>query len=315
MAIHLVESKTAFLFPGQGSQVIGMGAELAASFPDVRRLYEEADKLLEIPLSKISWLGPEENLNDTVNTQPALLVHSIAALQVFKDKIGSFKPAFVAGHSMGELSALVATESLPFRDTLALVHKRGECMKRAGELNPGGMAAILGLELSTIEDICVEASQTEDVVQIANDNCPGQVVISGAKRALDYALLLAERAGARKVIKLAVSIAAHSPLMASAQLGFNQAIEKSPISNPKISIIGNVSASPLTNISEIVSDLQSQLNSRVRWTETINFMIQNGVDTFIEFGSGSVLTGLLRRINRKVTGISIGTPDDLDLVA
>lgn len=313
--MQLVESKTAFLFPGQGSQKVGMGFDLAEAFPRARDIFDQADKWLDIPLSRIAWQGPEETLNDTLNTQPALLVHSIAALQIFKDRLTTFKPTLVAGHSMGELSALVASDSLPFLDTLSLVRKRGELMKQAGEVNPGGMAAILGLDLKTIEEICSEVSQPEEIVQVANDNCPGQVVISGANDALDEALQLAERAGARRVIKLAVSIAAHSPLMALAQSDFNDAVDKSPINNPNISIIGNVNASPLTTSKDIISDLQSQLNSRVRWTETINYMIANGVDTFLEFGSGSVLTGLLKRISRKVTGISIGDPQDFEILS
>jgi len=310
--MQLIESETAFLFPGQGSQKIGMGSELAAAFPRAKAVFHQADEWLDISLSGISWQGPEDVLNDTVNTQPALLVHSIAALRIFKDRIGSFKPAFVAGHSMGEFSALVASGSLSFLDTLSLVRRRGELMRNAGEENPGGMAAILGLKLNTVEEICSEVSQPDEIVQVANDNCPGQVVISGAKKALERAVNLAEIAGARRVIKLAVSIAAHSPLMALAQTDFNNAVGKAPIKSPDISIIGNVNASPLTSAADIVADLQSQLFSRVRWMETINYMISNGVDTFIEFGSGTVLTGLLKRINRNVTGISIGNPEDFE---
>jgi [acyl-carrier-protein] S-malonyltransferase len=176
------------------------------------------------------------------------------------------------------------------------------------------MAAILGLDLSTVEDICSEASDEEAIVQVANDNCPGQVVISGARRALEKSLKIAEKAGAKRVINLAVSIAAHSPLMANAQSDFNKAVDEAPISDPKVSIIGNVCAAPLNTGSEIITDLKSQLNSRVRWNESINYMISQGVDTFVEIGSGSVLTGLLKRINRKVTGISINSPTDFEKI-
>ena len=312
--MQLIESRTAFIFPGQGSQQIGMGSGLASAFPIARKVYDQADSLLGFSLSDLAWNGPVEDLNDTINTQPALMVHSIAALQVIKDKLSGFKPRMVAGHSMGELSAIVASESIPFKDALNLVRKRGIFMKLAGDQNPGGMAAILGLDLLTVEDICNEVSDEDDIVQVANDNCPGQVVISGARRALEKSLQLAEKSGAKRAIKLAVSIAAHSPLMTLAQSAFNEAVDEAPISDPKVSIIGNVCAVPLNTGAEIITDLKSQLNSRVRWNESINFMISQGIDTFIEIGSGSVLTGLLKRINRKVTGISISSPEDFEKI-
>ncbi|MFN2126696.1 MAG: ACP S-malonyltransferase [Anaerolineales bacterium] len=312
--MELIESKTAFLFPGQGSQQIGMGLDLASAFPVAKKIYEQADSMLGFSLSNIAWHGPLDYLNDTINTQPALLIHSIAVLQVLKEKMSDFKPRMVAGHSMGELSAIVASDSIPFKEALNLVRKRGTFMKKAGETNPGGMAAILGLDLFTVEDICNDASGDGEIVQVANDNCPGQVVISGARRALEKSLQLAEKAGAKKVIKLAVSIAAHSPLMVDAQSDFNEAVDEAPISDPKVSIIGNVCAAPLSTGAEIITDLKSQLNSRVRWHESINFMVSQGIDTFIEIGSGSVLTGLLKRINRKVTGISIGSPEDFEKI-
>ena len=312
--MQLIESRTAFIFPGQGSQQIGMGSDLVSAFPIARKVYDQADSLLGFSLSDLAWNGPVEDLNDTINTQPALMVHSIAALQVIKDKLSGFKPRMVAGHSMGELSAIVASESIPFKDALNLVRKRGIFMKLAGDQNPGGMAAILGLDLLTVEDICNEVSDEDDIVQVANDNCPGQVVISGARRALEKSLQLAEKSGAKRVIKLAVSIAAHSPLMTLAQSAFNEAVDEAPISDPKVSIIGNVCAVPLNTGAEIITDLKSQLNSRVRWNESINFMISQGIDTFIEIGSGSVLTGLLKRINRKVTGISISSPEDFEKI-
>lgn len=312
--MELIESRTAFLFPGQGSQKIGMGSDLASAFPNAKKVYDQADSLLGFSLSNIAWNGPVDDLNDTINTQPALLVHSIAALQVLKEKMSGFRPRMVAGHSMGELSAIVASDSIPFKDALNLVRKRGTFMKQAGEQNPGGMAAILGLDILTVEDICTEASNEDDMVQVANDNCPGQVVISGARKALEKSLQLADKAGAKKIIKLAVSIAAHSPLMANAQSDFNEAVDEAPISDPNVSIIGNVCAVPLTTGFEIITDLKSQLNSRVRWNESINYMVSQGIDTFVEIGSGSVLTGLLKRINRKVTGISISSPEDFEKI-
>lgn len=293
-----------------------MGQELVAAFPAAREIFNQADELLGFPLSQLAWDGPESELNDTINTQPALFVHSMAALSVLKEAHPGIQPAYVAGHSMGELSALVAAGALPFADTLFLVRRRGELMKRAGILSPGGMAAIMGLDIPTVENICVQASlrdaESPEIVQVANDNCPGQVVISGNRAALERALPLATQAGARRAIPLAVSIAAHSPLMESAQVDFNQAVEAAPITDPITPIVGNVNAYPLNTAGEIRSDLRDQLTHRVRWTEAIQFMISQGVNTFIEIGSGSVLTGLLKRIDREKEGITFGSPADLD---
>ncbi len=304
--------QTAFLFPGQGSQVIGMGRSLADSYPVACQVFQEADEVLGFPLSRFAWEGPEEELNDTLNTQPAMLTHSVAVLKVLYSQVPGLTPAFVAGHSMGELSALVANEALPFSDALRLVRRRGELMKRAGEVNPGGMAAILGLDIPTLDKICAQASTAAEIVQVANDNCPGQVVISGSSPALERAVQLAREAGARHAKTLAVSIAAHSPLMANAQADFNQAVGESPIVDPRFPLIGNVTATPLNTAAQIRSDLQGQLNSRVRWTESIQAMISAGVIQFLELGSGSVLTGLLKRINREVSGVALGNPEDFE---
>jgi [acyl-carrier-protein] S-malonyltransferase len=311
----MIPEKTAFLFPGQGSQVIGMGKSLAEIEPAARQVFEQADDFLDVPLSSLAWEGPEDELNDTINTQPALLVHSSAVYQVFQKRYPGFRPAFVAGHSMGELSALVASGALPYLDALGLVRRRGELMKRAGEVSPGGMAAILGLDIPTLESICAQASadaSPQESVQVANDNCPGQVVISGATVALERALDLARAAGARRAVALAVSIAAHSPLMAHAQRDFNQAVEQALIQDPHTPLVGNVTAAPLSNTEAIRQDLRAQLSSRVRWTESVQFMLANGVDTFIEIGPGNVLSGLLKRIDRQAKAYSLGNPEDFD---
>jgi [acyl-carrier-protein] S-malonyltransferase len=310
--MSLLLNSTAYLFPGQGSQAVGMGRDLAAAYPIAREIFEQADAELGFSLSRLAWEGPEADLNDTINTQPALFVHSVAALRVFEETFPDFRPAFVAGHSMGELSALVSAGALTFLEALHLVRTRGDLMKQAGTVSPGGMAAIMGLDISAVEGVCAQASLPGEIVQVANDNCPGQVVISGDRAALERVLPLAVQAGARRAIPLAVSIAAHSPLMEHAQAGFNQAVQAAPISDPVTPIVGNVTARPLTTAAEVRADLQDQLTHRVRWTEAIQFMRGQGVNTFIEFGSGTVLTGLLKRIDKEAEGITFAAPVDLE---
>lgn len=307
-----VAEKTAFLFPGQGSQKVGMGKALAEVYPIARQVFQQADELLGISLSQLAWEGPAEKLNDTVNTQPALFVHSIAVYRVFQSQYPDSRPAFVAGHSLGELTALAAAGAMSFEAGLRLVRRRGELMKQAGESSPGAMAAILGLDLPTLEEICAQCSQDEAIVQIANDNCPGQVVISGSKEALAEAMERAKAAGARRVVPLAVSIAAHSALMEPVQAEFNQELQNTPFEAPEIPVIGNVSARPMRSVERIRGDLEAQLNHRVRWTESIQYLLESGINTFVELGSGNVLTGLLRRIDRQVQGISLGQPEDFE---
>ncbi len=309
--MELIPAQTAFLFPGQGSQALGMGQALARAYPLAMEVYKDADRQLGFALSRLAWSGPEADLDDTLNTQPALLVHSVAALRVLGDMLPGLKPAFVAGHSMGEISALVACGSLSFPAALQLARRRGELMKEAGELNPGGMAAILGLDIPSLGQVCAEASTPTEIVQVANDNCPGQCVISGSAPALDRALVLAQAAGARRVVRLAVSIAAHSPLMQHALEPYTQAVAAAAPVTPSTPIIGNVNALPLESPSAIREDLIAQLTARVRWTETIEFLKAQGVNTFLEIGSGEVLSGLVKRIDRSLTRLQLGTPDHL----
>ena len=302
--------KTALIFPGQGSQMVGMGYPLAQAYPVANEIFLQADEILGFSLSRLAWEGPEDSLNDTINTQPALLTHSIAAFEVLKQVYPDIMPSYVAGHSMGELSALVAAEALTFADGLRLVRIRGELMKKAGEKAQGGMAAVLGLEIPQLEHLCAQASTSSEIVQVANDNCPGQVVISGANPALERLLPILKQAGAKRVVRLAVSIAAHSPLMIHAQVDFNNSVEATAIKNPSIPIIGNVTACTLLDAKAIRRDLQDQLTHRVRWTETIQYLISEGITDFIEVGSGSVLGGLIKRIDRQVKVKSLGTPED-----
>lgn len=289
-----------------------MGKELAEAYPAAGQTFAQADDILGFTISKLAWEGPEEDLNDTINTQPALMVHSVATWRVLRERFPEIHPVYVAGHSMGELSALVAAGALPYPEALRLVRRRGELMKEAGQRSPGGMAAVLGLDIPTLDKICAQASLGDEIVQVANDNCPGQVVISGASPALQRAMEQARAAGARKVVQLAVSIAAHSPLMQHAQADFNLAVDSAPITDPNPPIIGNVSARPLATTATIRADLQAQLNSRVRWTESIQYIINQGVDTFLELGSESILTGLLKRIDRNIRTFSLGRPQDFE---
>jgi [acyl-carrier-protein] S-malonyltransferase len=304
------DQKIAYVFPGQGSQFLGMGKSLCQVYPAAQEIFDQANDLLRFSLSQIAWDGPIESLNDTINTQPALFVHSIAVLRVIQFLDLDLTPVYVAGHSMGELSALVASGALSFADGLRLVRIRGELMKQAGEFTPGGMAAVMGLDIPLIESLCQDASTGSEIVQVANDNCPGQVVISGSNTALDRVQPLLENAGARRVIRLAVSIAAHSPFMSAVQKDFNRAVETALIKTPLIPIVGNVTAEPLVDSASVKLDLQNQLTHRVRWTESVRFLVKEGVSQLFEIGSGSVLSGLVKRIDPSIITTTFGTPDD-----
>jgi len=305
---------TAFIFPGQGSQTVGMGQDLATQFPAAKQIFEEADSILGFSLSSLMWNGPKEELDETINTQPALYIHSIAAWMTFTSQ-STLKPAAVAGHSLGELSALTASGALSFSDGLKLVRKRGELMKRAGDTNPGGMAAILNLDIPTLDKVCADASTSDEVVQVANDNCPGQVVISGHKPALERAMAGAKAAGAKRALPLAVSIAAHSPLMDSIQAEWNTAVDTCNLKDPEIPVIGNVHAKAMRTANELRADIKAQMQSRVRWTESVKEMSGSGIQAYVEAGSGSVLIGLIKRIEASAVGYPLGNPSDFEVVA
>ena len=306
---------TAFVFPGQGSQSVGMGKELAEQFPAAKQIFDEADSILGFALSKLMWEGPMEELNETINTQPALYVHSVAAWMTFTQHDPDSTPASVAGHSLGELSALTASGALSFADGLKLVRVRGELMKRAGELNPGGMAAILGLDIPTLDKVCAEASTADEVVQVANDNCPGQVVISGHKPALERAIEGAKAAGAKRALPLAVSIAAHSPLMDSIQNEWNAAVDVCMMKDAEIPVIGNVHAMAMRTADELRADIKAQMQSRVRWTESVKEMSASGIQAYVEAGSGDVLLGMIKRIDPSAGRFALGNPKDFEALA
>jgi [acyl-carrier-protein] S-malonyltransferase len=308
--MNLNPQTTAFVFPGQGSQAVGMGKTLAETYPIARETFDEADSILGLALSHLMWNGSADELNETINTQPALYLHSIAAWRAFTIQDRDFKPATVAGHSLGELSALTAAGALSFSDGLRLVRRRGELMKRAGELNPGGMAAILGVDIPTLDKVCVEASTADEVVQVANDNCPGQVVISGHKAALERAIVGAKAAGAKRALALQVSIAAHSPLMATIQEEWNTAVDAAAIEKPTIPVVGNVHAKPMLTSDELRADIKAQLQSRVRWTESVQLMQVNGIQAYVEAGSGEVLLGMIKRIDPASLRVALGNPND-----
>ena len=289
------------LFPGQGSQEVGMGADIAAHSPAAAAVFQQADDILGFALSKLCFEGPEDTLTDTINVQPALLTAAIAALRAVEEQLGHpIAAAAAAGHSLGEYSALVAAGSLSFEDALRLVRERGRLMKLAGERAPGGMAAIIALDTAKIEEICQQASaETGGPVVIANDNCPGQVVISGDETALVRAMELAKEAKARKVVRLAVSIAAHSPLMGAVQGEFEAAVAQAAIHPPHFPVIANISAQPMQDVDAVRQEMNAQLQSSVQWTRSMQYLIDQGHETFIEFGPGKVLAGLMKRIDRR----------------
>jgi [acyl-carrier-protein] S-malonyltransferase len=278
-----------------------MAQDLVAAYPAARATFEQADATLGFALSSLCFNGPENELTDTLNAQPALLTHSIAALRVLQTLQPDRAPAFVAGHSLGEYSALVAADALEFADALKLVRERGRVMKAAGEKTPGAMAALIGIDTAALESVCAETS-----AQIANYNAPGQIVISGEKDALNRAVELAKTRGAKRAIVLAVSIASHSRLMENAAREFANAVAGTPMRAPKMPVISNVTAQPLTSIEEIRHELVAQLTSSVQWIKTIEYIAAQGMTKFIEIGPKDVLAGLIRRINKDVHAVSVG---------
>ncbi len=298
----------AFIFPGQGSQQVGMGKDLYESFPLARTFYDRAEEILGFPLKKYSFNGPEEELKQTRVTQPALFVHSVIVDQILKE--AGIRPEIVAGHSLGEYSALVSAEALSFEEALPLVKLRGELMQHAGEIRPGTMAAILGLSDEEVEALCREASASGVVVP-ANYNSPGQLVVSGSVEGVRKAMELAKEKGARRAVELVVSGAFHSPLMESAIEKLKEAIENADFRKPRVPLVPNVTAQATTDPAEIREQLVRQLVQPVRWVESVREMVRQGATQFYEVGSGRVLTGLLKRIDRSVSCTPVGTVETL----
>ena len=288
---------TAYVFPGQGSQFVGMGMQFMSLRPIFRGTFDRANEALGFDLKSLCLMGPEAELNDTLNTQPAIFTHGLAAFYMAEMSGELEAPAFVAGHSLGELSALCAAGAISFEDGVKLARERGRLMKLAGEREPGGMAAILNLDRVVLQVVCDEASaQFETGVVIANDNSPGQIVISGGQEAVAKACELAKARGAKRALPLAVSIASHSPLMSIISDDFGRVVAATPITEAKVPVVANTSASPITHPDDIRAELQAQLTSPVRWTESVRWMHAQGVTDFVELGPKDVLCGLIKRI-------------------
>ncbi|MBI4539429.1 MAG: ACP S-malonyltransferase [Gemmatimonadetes bacterium] len=294
----------ALLCPGQGAQHVGMGQALAERYPAAASVFARADEILGYPLSRLCWEGPERELTLTQNAQPAILVHTVAVHTVIAPRLRGV--ALAAGHSLGEFSAHVLAGTLTFEDGLAVVRLRGELMYRAGVERPGTMAAILGLEDSQVVALCRESSGADGVCVAANYNAPGQVVISGDGRAVGRAVEAAPAAGARRAILLNVSGAFHSPLMASAEQGLRERLERMPVQDPRFPVIANVSARPVHTGAEARALLIRQLTAPVRWADSVRAMLDLGASRYLELGPGNVLCGLNRRIARDLPCQSLG---------
>jgi [acyl-carrier-protein] S-malonyltransferase len=310
--------KTALMFPGQGSQSVGMGKALAEEFPAARKVFEEVDAALSQKLSQLMFHGPEAELTLTANAQPALMAASIATLRALESE-SDFDPAqnaaFVAGHSLGEYSALCAAGSLTLEDTAKLLRLRGEAMQKAVPVGEGAMAAILGLDFGAATRIATQAASdlylTGAVCQAANDNGGGQVVVSGTKEAVGRAMELAKLAGAKRALLLPVSAPFHCPLMQPAAIAMEAALKEVVISPPHPPLVSNVTASEVTDPEAIRSGLVAQVTGAVRWRESVVYMSAQGVTRFIELGTGKVLAGLVKRIAEGATAISIGNPAEI----
>ncbi|MES0868649.1 ACP S-malonyltransferase [Pseudovibrio sp. SCP19] len=303
----------AFTFPGQGSQTVGMGKELADTFPEARAVFEEVDAALGQSLTKIMWEGPADELTLTANTQPALMAVSLATMRVLEAKGVDLSKAasFVAGHSLGEYSALAAAGSLSIADAARLLRIRGDAMQKAVPVGEGAMAALLGLDFDQAMEVAQEAAQGE-VCQAANDNATGQVVVSGHKAAVERACEIAKGKGARRAVLLPVSAPFHCSLMQPAADAMAKALAEVEIKAPAVPLVANVLAAPINDPEEIRTRLVEQVTGTVRWRESVSWMADNGVSTLVEIGTGKVLTGMVRRIVKSLEGVAVNTAEDID---
>lgn len=331
-------TRVAFLFPGQGSQKVGMGADIFEASPAARLVFQRADEALGFSLSQLCFTGPDEDLRATVNAQPALVTVSLALLAAFQETLATqvpssallpwtapLRPAFTAGHSVGEYAALVVAGSLDLVDAIWLVRERGRLMQLEGNSCPGSMAAIIALKEPALQEVCLEATAQasaqkhgthpgEGQVAIANYNAPGQIVISGALNALELAMGLAKTRGARKVIPLDVSGAFHSPVMQPASAGLASAVASLKVQDTQIPLISNIHALPLEGAAAIRTELAAQIASPVQWQRSIEYLLAEGVNTFIEIGPGEALTGMVKRITKDSTLLNVSNMSDIGSV-
>jgi [acyl-carrier-protein] S-malonyltransferase len=323
-----MSGRIAFIFPGQGSQSVGMGADLAAQNAAAQAIFQAADDALGFALSDRCFHGPEDALKETINAQPAITTVSLAALAAWRETAGAVQPDFVAGHSVGEYTALIAAGAVPMAAGLRLVRERGRLMQHEATVCAGGMAAVLGLDADQLAAICAQAEAEvagnphlpqhpgAGKVVVANDNAPGQIVISGERTALERAMVLAQEAGAKRVIPLAVSGAFHSPVMSPAAPALAQAIAAAGIHDAPIPIVANITAQPISAAGDLAAELAQQIAAPVQWVRSVQWLTTTGgVETFVEFGAGQVLAGLIKRITKGVTVLPAGTPTEIAATA